>query len=124
MNPRTEEPAATGQQRPTPLHPFPQPQPPEKPGDEKAYPPELGTDAIAILEGRTFMLSNSLGDVPPGSIGGLLHNDTRFVSGWELTLAGQPLLSLSRRSLTIIRRHFFSPTAIFRPRGFAPTALR
>src|SRR5882757_5463755 len=63
MNPRTKTPTATGQQRPTPLHPYPQPKPPEKPGDAKAYPPELGTDAIAILEGRTFMLSNSLDPV-------------------------------------------------------------
>jgi glycogen debranching enzyme len=43
-------------------------------------------DAIAILEGRTFMYSDPLGDVPPGSTGGLLHDDTRFVSGWTLTL--------------------------------------
>ena len=107
MNPRTAGPAAIGQQRPTPLHPYPQPQPPEKPGDEKAYPPELGTDAVAILEGRTFMLSNSLGDVPPGSIGGLLHNDTRFVSGWELTLAGQPLLSLKSAVVDYYSASFF-----------------
>jgi hypothetical protein len=30
-------------------------------------PLELGPDAIAILEGRTFMFSGSVGDVPPTS---------------------------------------------------------
>jgi hypothetical protein len=44
--------------RPTPLDPYPQPRPLEGAGDEKAYPPELGTDAMAILEGRTFMYSS------------------------------------------------------------------
>jgi hypothetical protein len=72
----------------TPLHPYPQPETTQQPRDEKPYPPELGADAIAILEGRMFMLSNAVGDGPPGSIGGL-HNDTRFLSGWELTLAGR-----------------------------------
>src|SRR5581483_11478368 len=61
--------------RPTPADPYPHPRP-----------PELGTDAIAILEGRTFMFSNAFGDVPTGSIGGLLHDDTRFLSCWELRL--------------------------------------
>ena len=34
-------------------------------------PPELGPNAIAILEGRTFMYSDAVGDVTKGSIGGL-----------------------------------------------------
>ena len=77
--------------RPTPLDPYPEPRQEEGSGDEKSYPPEMGTDAIAILEGRTFMLSDASGNVPAGSTGGLLHHDTRFVSRWELTLDGQPL---------------------------------
>jgi glycogen debranching enzyme len=122
-------PAATGQQRPTPLHPYPQPQPPEKQGDEKAFPPELGTDAIAILEGRTFMLSNSLGDVPPGSIGGLLHNDTRFVSGWELTLADKPLSLLKSAVVDYYSASFFLtnpdlPAAGLRANSVAVRRLR
>src|SRR5215475_4760319 len=129
MNEHTAAPSATGQQRPTPLHPYPQPQPPEKPGDEKAYPPELGTDAIAILEGRTFMLSNSLGDVPPGSIGGLLHNDTRFISGWELTLAGSPLSLLKSAIVDYYSASFFLtnpdlPAAGLRANSVAVRRLR
>jgi glycogen debranching enzyme len=37
------------------------------------------------------MFSNSVGDVPPHSVGGFVHDDTRFLSRWELTLNGRPL---------------------------------
>ena len=37
------------------------------------------------------MFSDSRGDVAPGSIGGLVHEDTRFLSRWELRLDGRPL---------------------------------
>jgi glycogen debranching enzyme len=93
--------------RPTPLDPHPEPRAPQEQGDETAYPPELGTDAIAILEGRTFMFSDSLGDVPPGSIGGLLHDDTRFVSRWELTVNGRPLSLLKSRVVDHYSAAFF-----------------
>jgi hypothetical protein len=52
-------------------------------------PPELGTGAIAILEGRTFMYSDSVGDVPGGSIGGLVHADTRFLNEVGATVNGK-----------------------------------
>jgi glycogen debranching enzyme len=57
-------------------------------------PPNLGTDAIAVLEGRTFMYSDSVGDVPGGSIGGLVHADTRFLNRWVLTINGARFLAL------------------------------
>lgn len=62
--------------------------------ESRSLPPELGSDAIAILEGRTFMYSNSVGDVPAGTIGGLVHADTRYINKWELTINGEPLLNL------------------------------
>jgi glycogen debranching enzyme len=37
------------------------------------------------------MFSDAKGDVAPGSVGGLVHEDTRFVSRWELRLDGRPL---------------------------------
>ena len=37
------------------------------------------------------MFSDSRGDVAAGSTGGLVHEDTRFVSRWELRLDGAPL---------------------------------
>jgi glycogen debranching enzyme len=82
---------AAVERRPTPLDPYPQPRPPPTGEDERPRPTELGPDAIAVLEGRTFMVSDSRGDVAPGSIGGLVHEDTRFVSRWELRLEGRPL---------------------------------
>ena len=85
-----EETAAV-ERRPTPLDPYPQPRPPPTGEDERPRPIDLGPDAIAVLEGRTFMYSDSRGDVAPGSIGGLVHEDTRFVSRWELRLDGRPL---------------------------------
>jgi glycogen debranching enzyme len=93
--------------RPTPLDPYPEARPEEEDGDEKAYPPELGTDAIAILEGRTFMYSDSRGDVPAGSIGGLLHDDTRFVSRWEVTVEGEPLSVLKSQAVDYYSAAFF-----------------
>jgi glycogen debranching enzyme len=93
--------------RPTPLDPYPQPKLEAQSGDEKAYPPELGTDAVAILEGRTFMFSDSRGDVPAGSIGGLLHDDTRFLSSWLLTLNDQPLSVLKSGVVDYYSASFF-----------------
>jgi len=78
------------ERRPTPLDPYPQPRVSEEEGGS-ARPSELASDAIAVLEGRTFMFSDSRGDVAPGSTGGLVHEDTRFVSRWELRLDGEPL---------------------------------
>lgn len=93
--------------RPNPLDPYPEPRPQEERGDERSYPPELGSDAIAILEGRTFMFSDAFGDVPPGSIGGLLHDDTRFVSGWRLSLNDRPLSLLKSRCVDYYSAAFF-----------------
>ena len=85
------EEAVAVERRPTPLDPYPQPRPPPTGEEERPRPIDLGPDAIAVLEGRTFMYSDSRGDVAPGSIGGLVHEDTRFVSRWELRLDGRPL---------------------------------
>jgi glycogen debranching enzyme len=95
------------ERRPTPLDPYPQPRPPRAGEDERARPTELGPDAIAVLEGRTFMFSDSCGDVAPGSIGGLVHEDTRFMSRWELRLDGRPLSLLKSGPLDYDSATFF-----------------
>jgi glycogen debranching enzyme len=87
--------AAAVERRPTPLDPYPQPRPLAAREDDRPRPTELGPDAIAVLEGRTFMLSDSRGDVAPGSVGGLVHEDTRFLSRWELRL--------DERSLSLLK---------------------
>lgn len=73
----------------------------------KKAPPELGTDAIAVLEGRTFFYSDARGDVPPGSVGGLVHADTRFLNCWELTLNGEPLNVLRGSAVDYYSAGFF-----------------
>jgi glycogen debranching enzyme len=93
--------------RPTPLDPYPEPRPAQADAAGRTSPRELGTDAIAILEGRTFMFSDSLGDVPPGSVGGLLHEDTRFLSRWELRLAGRHLSLLKSGAVDYNSAAFF-----------------
>src|SRR5262245_52635911 len=73
----------------------------------RKLPPELGAGAIAILEGQSFMFSNAMGDVPAGSIGGLVHDDTRFLSRWELTINGAPLLVLGSDMVDPFSAAFF-----------------
>src|SRR5262249_36409896 len=45
--------------------------------------------------------------VPPGSIGGLLHDDTRFVSRWELTLDGKRFSLLKSGAVDYYSAAFF-----------------
>jgi glycogen debranching enzyme len=102
---------AAGGRRRTPLDPYPEPRAETEGGDEKAYPPELGNDAIAVLDGRTFMFSDARGDVPAGSVGGLLHDDTRFVGRWELTVNGSPLAVLKSAAVDHYSAAFFLTNA-------------
>jgi glycogen debranching enzyme len=98
---------AEAARRTTPLDPYPEPKPPAEGDDEHAYPLELGPQAIAVLEGRTFMFSDPLGDVPPGSLGGFVHEDTRFLSRWELTLNDRPLSLLKSGAVDYYSAAFF-----------------
>ena len=84
-------------------------------------PPELGPNAIAILEGRTFLYSDAVGDVTKGSIGGLIHADTRFLDQWLLTVDGERLLAL--RSGTV--DHYSAAFFLTNPQmaGLAPNTL-
>ena len=102
---------AAAKRRPTPLDPYPQPRPPPTGEDERPRPTELGPDAIAVLEGRTFMFSDSRGDVASGSVGGLVHEDTRFVSRWELRLDGAPLSLLKSGPVDYDSAAFFLTNA-------------
>ncbi|MFI7492177.1 glycogen debranching N-terminal domain-containing protein [Micromonospora echinaurantiaca] len=80
-------------------------------GDQRALPPELGPDSLAVLSGPTFMYADRCGDVPPGSIGGLVHLDTRLVSEWVLTVNGGRLLAL--RSETV--QHYSAQYVLTNP---------
>jgi glycogen debranching enzyme len=62
--------------------------------ESRNLPPELGPGAVAVTEGRSFMYSDCAGDVPPGSIGGLVSEDTRLLSTWVLMVNGARMLTL------------------------------
>ncbi|GGO20942.1 amylo-alpha-1,6-glucosidase [Micromonospora parathelypteridis] len=103
----------TALRRPTPAEPWPDTRAgPDVPsGASRDLPPELGPDAIGVLEGRTFMFSDARGDVPRGSIGGLVHDDTRFLSQWELTIDDQALSVLSSGTVDAYSAAFFLANA-------------
>jgi glycogen debranching enzyme len=86
----------TRTRRPTPADPMPGAGPDLSYLDNelRQVPPELGQDAIAVLDGRSFMYSDPVGDVPAGSIGGLVSADTRLLDRWELTVNDARLLNL------------------------------
>jgi glycogen debranching enzyme len=48
----------------------------------------LEQNEVAIVAGRSFMLSDRLGDIEPGTRQGLFEGDTRFLSCLRLTLNG------------------------------------
>ncbi|GAA0537254.1 amylo-alpha-1,6-glucosidase [Saccharopolyspora subtropica] len=50
---------------------------------------------VTLVEGSTFCLSDSCGDVRPGSSHGLFFRDARLLSRWELRLDGQPPFPLT-----------------------------
>lgn len=45
---------------------------------------------ITIVEGDAFAISDSIGDIRPGTTDGLYHRDTRFLSGLRLLVNGRP----------------------------------
>jgi glycogen debranching enzyme len=100
--------AATPTERPTPADPTPGvKETAGVPSAKRVVPPELGTNAIAVLEGRAFFYSDERGDVPPGSIGGFVRNDTRFIGTWVLTMDGEPLPVLRSHEVDYYSAAFF-----------------
>jgi glycogen debranching enzyme len=94
--------------RPTPANPWPGDHSDGLPNPSgRSLPPEFGTEAVAVLEGVSFMYSDEVGDVPPGSIGGLVHADTRLLSTWVLTINGARLLPLRSGSVEHYSAVFF-----------------
>ena len=51
---------------------------------------DLPAAAVTLVEGSTFCLSNSGGDILPGPPHGLFVQDIRFLSRWALTIDGRP----------------------------------
>src|SRR6476659_2547842 len=64
---------------------------------------------VSILDGNTFVVSDSRGDIEASSTDptGLFAYDTRFLSRWVLTVNGQRLTPLSTDDLQYIAARFF-----------------
>ncbi|WP_346534418.1 glycogen debranching N-terminal domain-containing protein [Micromonospora sp. DPT] len=80
-------------------------------GTPRTLPPDLGPNAMAVLDGPTFMYSNEAGDIPQGSVGGLVHQDTRFLNRWELMINQAPLVTLSSCTVDDYSAVFFLANA-------------
>lgn len=95
--------------RPTPPDPMPgQSMDASQRGRERHdLPPNLGPQPVSVVEGRTFMLSDSVGDVPRGTIGGLVSSDTRLLNEWVFTVNGERLLELGSGQVTHYSTEFF-----------------
>lgn len=75
-------------------------------------------DAIVIKEGDLFLLTDLVGNVPPGNRDGfgLYHKDTRFLSGYELVIEGlRPTILLSTG-----RSHFLEAQVLTNPNFETP----
>ncbi len=56
---------------------------------------EYADSSVTLLEGSSFCISESGGDVIPGRAQGLFVRDTRVLSRWELTIDGQTIAPLT-----------------------------
>ena len=66
-------------------------------------------DLVRILDGNTFVVSDSRGDIEasPTDPTGLFAYDTRFLSSWVLTVDGNRLTALSTDDLQYYESRFF-----------------
>ena len=69
----------------------------------------MSTDLVQILDGNTFVVSDSRGDIEASLTDptGLFSFDTRFLSKWVLTIDGQRLNALSTDDLQYFETRFF-----------------
>ena len=70
---------------------------------------EAMSDEIKILDGNTFVVSDSAGDIEASATDptGLFSFDTRFLSHWVLTVNGERLTALSTDDLQYFETRFF-----------------
>ena len=64
---------------------------------------------VTLVEGRTFCLSNGIGDIQPGTPHGLFFRDARLISRWELRLDGQ-----APHPLSVITHEAFAAMFVLR----------
>jgi glycogen debranching enzyme len=65
--------------------------------------------SVTLVEGASFAISSSSGDIEPAATHGVFFEDTRFVSTWRVRLDGEEL-----QTLAAISRHPFAATFVSR----------
>ncbi|WP_457966897.1 amylo-alpha-1,6-glucosidase [Arthrobacter sp. D1-29] len=81
----------------------------------------LGAGTVVLVEGTSFCISLSNGDIHPGYPHGVFFQDTRILSGWNLTINGQPLEPLAAETKEPYRALFACRVA--RLDGYADSPL-
>ncbi|QQQ64406.1 amylo-alpha-1,6-glucosidase [Paenarthrobacter ureafaciens] len=81
----------------------------------------LGAGMVTLVEGSCFCISLSNGDIHSEDPHGLFVHDTRILSGWRLTINGQPLESLAAETKEPYRALIVG--RVPRPDGYADSSL-
>jgi len=69
----------------------------------------LAGGSITLVEGASFSISATTGDIEPGTAQGLFFEDTRFVSTWRLRIDGA-----EPENLALVAHHPFAATFVSR----------
>src|SRR5215813_1249601 len=72
---------------------------------------KVGPPGITISQGRTFMVTDECGEIAPNCDEGVFAIDTRFISGYHISVNGQPwtLLTASQISFYAARIYLTNP---------------
>jgi len=68
---------------------------------------DIAPDAVNVLEGSTFVVSDVRGDVQEGTVAGFFHDDTRYLSTFLLTVDDHPLDSLTAGNINYFSAAFY-----------------
>jgi glycogen debranching enzyme len=81
----------------------------------------VGPPVLTINRSSTFMVTDYGGEIDPRQIQGVFADDTRFVSGYRLRIAGQPWQRVSSAAVAFhsARIYLTNPTLLGRPDGSA-----
>ncbi|MDQ1594457.1 MAG: hypothetical protein QOH40_1013 [Arthrobacter pascens] len=81
----------------------------------------LGAGTVTLVEGSSFCISLPNGDIHAEHPHGLFVQDARILSGWSLTINGQPLEPLTAETKEPYRALFVG--RVSRPDGYADSPL-
>lgn len=81
----------------------------------------LGAGTVTLVEGTSFCISQANGNIQPGLPQGVFFEDTRILSGWDLTIDGQPVEPLAAETKEPYRAVFAG--RVPRADGYADTPL-